>query len=182
MLPAGLSQTGRRLSIEPQMRRHCPTLRHTRPKHARGQPPTLLQLLDLPGQTLFGDATFDPFTGQRQTQWRHRPPRDLGFGVDTFKQPRRAGDKAQAQAGRDAPGQAADQQAALGKREKNAEMRAYHEDTHNLAEGAGAAALAALMQERELNAGQRVAVVLSGANIDRAALAELLRDEAPVAA
>ena len=39
----------------------------------------------------------------------------------------------------------------------------------------GAAALAALMQESELNAGQRVAVVLSGANIDRAALAELLR-------
>jgi len=61
-------------------------------------------------------------------------------------------------------------------------IRAYHEDTHNLAEGAGAAALAALMQERESNAGQCVAVVLSGANIDRAALAELLRDEAPVAA
>lgn len=38
------------------------------------------------------------------------------------------------------------------------------------------------MQERESNAGQCVAVVLSGANIDRAALAELLRDEAPVAA
>ena len=38
------------------------------------------------------------------------------------------------------------------------------------------------MQERQLNAGQRVAVVLSGANIDRAALAELLRDETPAAA
>ena len=38
------------------------------------------------------------------------------------------------------------------------------------------------MQERERNAGQRVAVVLSGANIDRLALAELLRDEAPAAA
>jgi threonine dehydratase len=66
--------------------------------------------------------------------------------------------------------------------EIRAAIRAYHEDTHNLAEGAGAAALAALMQERELNACQRVAVVLSGANIDRAALAELLRDEAPIAA
>ena len=66
--------------------------------------------------------------------------------------------------------------------EIRAAIRAYHEDTHNLAEGAGAAALAALMQERASNAGQRVAVVLSGANIDRAALAELLRDEAPVAA
>jgi len=66
--------------------------------------------------------------------------------------------------------------------EIRAAIRTYHEDTHNLAEGAGAAALAALMQERELNADQRVAVVLSGANIDRAALAELLRDEAQVAA
>ncbi|MVW76760.1 threonine dehydratase [Pseudomonas xionganensis] len=66
--------------------------------------------------------------------------------------------------------------------EIRAAIRAYHEDTHNLAEGAGAAALAALMQEREHNAGQRVAVVLSGANIDRTALAELLRDEAPAAA
>ena len=65
--------------------------------------------------------------------------------------------------------------------EIRAAIRAYHEDTHNLAEGAGAAALAALMQERQRNAGQRVAVVLSGANIDRVALAELLRDEAPVA-
>ncbi len=62
-----------------------------------------------------------------------------------------------------------------------AAIRVYHEDTHNLAEGAGAAALAALMQERECNAGQRVAVVLSGANIDRLALAELLRDEVAAA-
>ncbi len=53
-------------------------------------------------------------------------------------------------------------------------IRAYHEDTHNVAEGAGAAALAALMQERESNRGQRVAVVLSGANIDREALAAIL--------
>ncbi|MDF2074654.1 threonine dehydratase [Pseudomonas mendocina] len=66
--------------------------------------------------------------------------------------------------------------------EIRAAIRAYHEDTHNLAEGAGAAALAALMQERELNASQRVAVVLSGANIDRRVLVELLRDEAPAAA
>ncbi|TBU90910.1 threonine dehydratase [Phytopseudomonas dryadis] len=53
-------------------------------------------------------------------------------------------------------------------------IRALHEDTHNLAEGAGAAALAALTQEREVNRGERVAVVLSGANIDRAALASIL--------
>lgn len=55
-------------------------------------------------------------------------------------------------------------------------IRAYHEDTHNLAEGAGAAALAAAMQERDINAGERIAVVLSGANIDRRQLAQLLSE------
>lgn len=53
-------------------------------------------------------------------------------------------------------------------------MRLYHEATHNTAEGAGAAALAALMQERALQAGKRVAVVLSGANIDRERYARVL--------
>lgn len=47
-----------------------------------------------------------------------------------------------------------------------AAVRAYWADTHNLAEGAGAAALAALMQERDAMRGHRVAVVLSGGNID----------------
>ena len=51
---------------------------------------------------------------------------------------------------------------------------ALHEDTHNIAEGAGAAALAAAMQERESNRGERIAVVLSGANIDRKLLAGIL--------
>ncbi|MGN8342745.1 threonine dehydratase [Pseudomonas sp. SMV71] len=46
-------------------------------------------------------------------------------------------------------------------------MRVYYTDTHNLAEGAGAAALAALMQEREAMQGKRVAVILSGGNVDR---------------
>lgn len=45
-------------------------------------------------------------------------------------------------------------------------VRAYWTDTHNLAEGAGAASLAALLQEREVNRGQRVAAVLCGGNID----------------
>ncbi|MCI0914137.1 threonine dehydratase [Pseudomonas putida] len=53
-------------------------------------------------------------------------------------------------------------------------MRVYHEATHNTAEGAGAAALAALMQERERQAGKRVAVVLSGANVDRGRYAQIL--------
>ncbi len=44
--------------------------------------------------------------------------------------------------------------------------RALWQDTHNLAEGAGAASLAALLQERSRMAGRRVAVVLSGGNID----------------
>jgi len=51
--------------------------------------------------------------------------------------------------------------------EIEAAMRWYYADTHNLAEGAGAAALAAAYKERDRIAGQRVAVVLSGGNIDR---------------
>jgi threonine dehydratase len=46
-------------------------------------------------------------------------------------------------------------------------IRVYYSDTHNLAEGAGAAPLAALMQERERMAGRKVAVILCGGNIDR---------------
>src|SRR4051812_30574791 len=45
-------------------------------------------------------------------------------------------------------------------------MRAYWTDTHNLAEGAGAAALAAALQEKAKLAGKRVGLVLSGGNID----------------
>jgi threonine dehydratase len=47
-----------------------------------------------------------------------------------------------------------------------AAIRAYWTDTHNLAEGAGAAPLAALLQERERMRGQHVGVVLCGGNID----------------
>ena len=47
-------------------------------------------------------------------------------------------------------------------------MRAYYTDTHQITEGAGAAALAALMQERERLKGRRVGLILSGGNIDRA--------------
>lgn len=58
-------------------------------------------------------------------------------------------------------------------------MRAYYTDTHNLAEGAGAAAFAALMQERGRMAGKRVGVVLSGGNVDREVLAKVLAGETP---
>jgi threonine dehydratase len=43
---------------------------------------------------------------------------------------------------------------------------AYWTDTHNLVEGAGAAPLAALLQERQRMAGKRVGLVVSGGNID----------------
>jgi len=45
-------------------------------------------------------------------------------------------------------------------------IRCYWTDTHNLAEGAGAAPLAALLQERSQLRGRRVGVVLGGGNID----------------
>ncbi len=45
-------------------------------------------------------------------------------------------------------------------------IRAYWTDTHNLAEGAGASPLAALMREREIMAGRKVGVPLCGGNID----------------
>jgi len=45
-------------------------------------------------------------------------------------------------------------------------VRAYWTDTHNLAEGAGAAPLAAALQEKSKLQGKRVGLVLSGGNID----------------
>lgn len=53
-------------------------------------------------------------------------------------------------------------------------IRVFHEDTHNTAEGAGAAALAALLQEQASQRGRRVAVILSGCNIDRSLYATVL--------
>ncbi len=53
-------------------------------------------------------------------------------------------------------------------------MAAYLSDTHNLAEGAGAVPLAALMKERVAMAGRRVGLVLSGGNADRELLLKAL--------
>ncbi len=61
-------------------------------------------------------------------------------------------------------------------------MRAIYADTHNVAEGAGAAAFAALMQEREQQRGKRVAVILTGGNVDSAVLQTVLRGGTPNAA
>ena len=53
-------------------------------------------------------------------------------------------------------------------------MCVYYTDTHNLAEGAGAAALAALIQERETMQGKKVGVILSGGNVDRSVYATVI--------
>jgi threonine dehydratase len=53
-------------------------------------------------------------------------------------------------------------------------MRHLFTDTHNVAEGAGAASLAALLQERERMRGSRVAVIQTGGNVDAAAFAAIL--------
>ena len=59
-------------------------------------------------------------------------------------------------------------------------MRILFRDTHNVAEGAGAAAFAALLAERELQAGKRVAVILSGGNVDADVLRAVLAGGLPV--
>lgn len=56
-------------------------------------------------------------------------------------------------------------------------IRALLEDTHNLAEGAGAASLAAVLQDRARVAGRTVGIVLTGGNIDRAVLARVSKAE-----
>jgi threonine dehydratase len=58
-------------------------------------------------------------------------------------------------------------------------IRIYFSDTHTLAEGAGAAPLAALMKERERMQGRRIGLVLSGQNIDRAWMRDVLAGETP---
>jgi threonine dehydratase len=58
-------------------------------------------------------------------------------------------------------------------------IRALYTDTHTLAEGAGAAAFAALMRERARLAGKRVAVIVSGQNIDRPWMATVLGGGTP---
>ena len=60
-------------------------------------------------------------------------------------------------------------------------VRAYYTDTHNLAEGAGAAPLAALMKEKNAMRGKRVALILTGGNIDLAAFRQILSGETPAA-
>jgi threonine dehydratase len=55
-----------------------------------------------------------------------------------------------------------------------AAMRILFTDTHNVAEGAGAAALAAALQQRERWAGKTVGIALTGGNVDAAVYARVL--------
>ena len=57
-------------------------------------------------------------------------------------------------------------------------MRTLFVDTHNVAEGAGAAAFAAAWQERERVRGQQVGVTLCGGNVDADVFARVLADTA----
>ncbi|SRR5579871_371688 len=55
-------------------------------------------------------------------------------------------------------------------------MRTIFTDTHNVAEGAGAAGFAAAMKERNMLGGKRVGFVLTGGNVDRDVFAKVLAD------
>ena len=61
-------------------------------------------------------------------------------------------------------------------------MRIYFDDTHQVAEGAGAVPLAALLQERGKMAGKNIAVVLSGGNIEHKRYMQVLSGHTPAAA
>ncbi|MHA7776162.1 threonine dehydratase [Roseibium sp. M-1] len=59
-------------------------------------------------------------------------------------------------------------------------VRVYFTDTHNIAEGAGAAPLAALLRERKRFRGKRIALILTGGNIDLPVFAWILAGRTPV--
>jgi threonine dehydratase len=58
-------------------------------------------------------------------------------------------------------------------------IRIVYSATHGCAEGAGAAALAAVIKERERLQGRRVAAILSGQNIDRPWMQTVLAGDTP---
>lgn len=64
----------------------------------------------------------------------------------------------------------------VSERDIRAAMRAYFVDTHNVAEGAGAVSLAGALSERDRIAGKRVAVVLSGGNVDAPVFRDVLAE------
>src|SRR5262249_10941426 len=72
---------------------------------------------------------------------------------------------------------AVDEVVTVSEEEMAAAIRLLLFHTHNLAEGAGAASLAAALKLRARLAGKRVAVILSGGNIDAATLKTVMSDE-----
>ncbi|MEM9343622.1 MAG: threonine dehydratase [Pseudomonadota bacterium] len=58
-------------------------------------------------------------------------------------------------------------------------IRTYYTDTHNVAEGAGAAPLAALMQGQDAMQGRKTGVILCGGNIDTDWFLEILKGGTP---
>lgn len=71
--------------------------------------------------------------------------------------------------------QGADRIVTVSEAEIRAAMRHYFTDTHNVAEGAGAAPLAALLQERDRMKGKKVGLVLSGGNVDCSVYMDVLK-------
>ena len=59
-------------------------------------------------------------------------------------------------------------------------IRVIWQDTHNLAEGAGAVALAGLIAETKQIGGKRVAAILTGGNIDQSMVAAVLAGQTPL--
>jgi threonine dehydratase len=58
-------------------------------------------------------------------------------------------------------------------------MRIYYTDTHNVAEGAGAAPLAAALKEKDTIQGKKIGVILCGGNVDTAVFSEVLAGLTP---
>jgi threonine dehydratase len=56
-------------------------------------------------------------------------------------------------------------------------MRALYQDTHNVAEGAAASAMAGAIREKDANRGKRIGLVLTGGNVDSAIFARVLSGE-----
>lgn len=83
------------------------------------------------------------------------------------------------QAAFDIYSEGADRIVAVHDDEVAAAVRLFYQTTHNLAEGAGAAALAAVMQERDELAGRKVGVILSGGNIDMDVMRTILSGQTP---
>jgi threonine dehydratase len=64
----------------------------------------------------------------------------------------------------------------VSEKEIGAAMKICFTHTHNVAEGAGAAGLAAALKEKQLLAGKRIGLVITGGNVDHDVFARVLQD------